>query len=619
MKYLLALLLASLLLSGCSADIPAPQASLPQESTDFQTASALEGLWDPGSPLEIQTEGAVRVYPLNNQDAYGLLALNESILVLSGTQTTTLTRLAGEELYPAASAELPVFLSAEDPSLQIWSSGMSYFDPQRQQTVLLDISLKEIRHLAAPEGLTGVPLLGEDQDTLYYCTDDAIRVWDMTTGIHRILRETDTSGLTLTGLYLQDSILLCHSAKGVQVIRALDGSIAWEGTELTLTGTSGTYYASLPAGVTQALVFGRVDDEPTALTPSDLYAQGTFFPRQDALVTVSTLSQTQIRLDYYALSSGHRVSCLPLNLSASPAAMAGTAEGWIYLLVEDPDYGCYAIYRWDPDSPAINDGNCYTGPYYTAAAPDYHGLLSCQAEAQRIGARFGINIHLWDETESVSPWDYTFQPEYMVPLLQQELDNLEQRLEAFPEGFLETTAGNFSSLNIYLVRSITGTAESGSLDRADGIQYFNATDACIALAVGKTSEKALYHELYHVMETQILNKSIALDQWDKLNPADFSYSYDYSANTSRDVGNFLDDDIRSFIDLYSMSFPKEDRARIFEYAMISGSESLFASSPLQYKLKQLCIGIREAYGLKKSPEEFPWEQYLIQSLAYTNR
>lgn len=57
-------------------------------------------------------------------------------------------------------------------------------------------------------------------------------------------------------------------------------------------------------------------------------------------------------------------------------------------------------------------------------------------------------------------------------------------------------------------------------------------------------------------------------------------------------------DTRSFVDTYSMSYPKEDRARIFEYAMTAGNEPLFAASPLQYKLKMLCQGIREAFGLK---------------------
>ena len=64
------------------------------------------------------------------------------------------------------------------------------------------------------------------------------------------------------------------------------------------------------------------------------------------------------------------------------------------------------------------------------------------------------------------------------------------------------------------------------------------------------------------------------------------------------------------MDTYSMSFPKEDRARILERAMEQGNEALFASPAMQAKLSCLCQAIREAYGLKKSPETFRWEQYL---------
>ena len=39
----------------------------------------------------------------------------------------------------------------------------------------------------------------------------------------------------------------------------------------------------------------------------------------------------------------------------------------------------------------------------------------------------------------------------------------------------------------------------------------------------------------------------------------------------------------------------------------------------KYKLKMLCQGIREAFGLKKSPENFLWEQYLNQPMAYTGK
>ena len=121
------------------------------------------------------------------------------------------------------------------------------------------------------------------------------------------------------------------------------------------------------------------------------------------------------------------------------------------------------------------------------------------------------------------------------------------------------------------------------------------------------------------METHILNESIAFDQWNALNPSGFEYDYDYQANAQRDAGVYLRGENKAFIDTYSMSFPKEDRARIMEYAMLPGNQELFRSEILQKKLLTLCQGIREAYGLKKSEEVFVWEQYLEKSLAYNSK
>ena len=119
-----------------------------------------------------------------------------------------------------------------------------------------------------------------------------------------------------------------------------------------------------------------------------------------------------------------------------------------------------------------------------------------------------------------------------------------------------------------------------------------------------------------MLETRALSRSIAYYRWDELNPKGFAYDYDYAANVQRDGGTYIaDDTTRCFIDTYSMSFPKEDRARIFEYACTEGNERYFISHTMQRKLRTLCEGIREAYGLEDHTESFLWEQYLESPLA----
>ena len=115
------------------------------------------------------------------------------------------------------------------------------------------------------------------------------------------------------------------------------------------------------------------------------------------------------------------------------------------------------------------------------------------------------------------------------------------------------------------------------------------------------------------METVVLTESSAYDRWDNLNPDDFAYDNDYVSNQSRDGSPWMKAGKEYFIDTYSMSFPKEDRARLFEYAMIPGHADLFRSPNLQRKLQQLCTGIREAFGLEDYAEPLPWEQYLSEN------
>ena len=117
-----------------------------------------------------------------------------------------------------------------------------------------------------------------------------------------------------------------------------------------------------------------------------------------------------------------------------------------------------------------------------------------------------------------------------------------------------------------------------------------------------------------MIDTQVISRTNAYDSWDNFNPSDFTYDNSYTANQNRDGSKYLTPGSEAFIDTYSMSFAKEDRARIMEYAMTPGHEALFRSSILQSKLKQICIGIREAFCLEAFPESFLWEQYLWEPL-----
>ena len=197
--------------------------------------------------------------------------------------------------------------------------------------------------------------------------------------------------------------------------------------------------------------------------------------------------------------------------------------------------------------------------------------------------------------------------------MKQELELLDLRLARYPETVLQQSISHFSGLTVCLVREILGTNSGDSLHSATGIQFFEEDHAYVVITTGRYSEQALYHELYHVMDTHILTESSGLDQWEALNPGGFSYHKGQPQEDDFDI--YLQGQTRAFVDRYSMSYPKEDRARILESAMLQGKDALFRSEYMQQKLTTLCLSIREAYRLKKTADVLPWEQYLVTPLT----
>jgi hypothetical protein len=182
---------------------------------------------------------------------------------------------------------------------------------------------------------------------------------------------------------------------------------------------------------------------------------------------------------------------------------------------------------------------------------------------------------------------------------------LTQALYAFPEGFFTQST---EKLQIALVQKIAGEPAWGTLAEADCVQFWNGKTPVVALTMGEDFERNFFHGVYLYMETRILSKSAALYEWFRINPSDFDYDNNYITNLERTDTAYIEGEKPYFIDLFSMSYAKEDRATIFEYACMPGNEEVFASKYMQKKLKTVCSGVREAFNLPDG--EYIWEQYL---------
>ena len=613
MKKALCLILLCLLLCGCETQ-RSPDSVLPTETEATEAADTEPmPLYVPGHPLEQSAPGALLVYPLRRQ-AHGLLAMGNRLIALCGSDGTELTLLTGEDMTVSATVRLPFHLDADDPSLQIGEDALSYFDPVRKETVVLSSTLKDVSRIAAPEGLVGRPILSADRNTLYYCTPTSIRAWNLETGIRRCVKELSYGVQELAGLHQTGAVLQCHiitdgesrtlflSSDTGRLLKEVSG-------EVTLTSQGNGYYAAVPDGAVSLQLFGQTEEDVRQLTPADIYADCYYLENQQRILAVSRLESCVV--DCYDLETGMRSASLNIEGDYSFVSAAACEADAVFLLLRDNN-GDGIVCRWDlyAEVSRTGDTRSYAGQRYRADSPDFAALAQCRTAAARLGEKYGIQVLVWRDPLSVAPWDYEFEPEYLAPVLQRELSELDQRLSCYPPEILEGIKSHFSDLTICLVRGIRGSARSGSLEEATGVQFFRDSNAYIAIVTGALGERALYHELYHVMETRLLTSSTAFDRWEQINPPGFSYDLDYTANAGRQAAEYLQPDSRSFIDTYSMSFPKEDRARIMECAMCAGNEDLFRSSTMQAKLRCLSQAIREAYGLEKAEQVFRWEQYL---------
>ena len=597
MNKLLPLILLCTLLCGCG-----------------QTDSSEE--IHPPLPTEVVSEdlskpeeygGRVQIVPLNLSEVQGLRVLEDNILLFSGGEDTTLTLLDGKTLEVRAALTLDFLLTGDDPSLVMHPGGrLSFFDPSRNETRLLDSTLQEITRIRAPGALSGCPILSAEETTLFYCTPSHVRAWALDSGVHRCIRET-ASPLELTGVHMDGTILQCRIAREAQTVflSAEDGKLLHRSSGLlSLSVHNRCYFAEIQAGSYSVPVFGSDPSFPMMLPPAEASDRTFFLPKRMAAVAAIS-SPDGTRLDYCRLSTGLLTHQITLPPSQQVIGVEQPQEDTLLFLVRDTAVAKVLLLFWDVRDCFAGTQTIRTIPYRTSDHPDTHGLARCAQTAAELGLRYGIRI-LLDTADTPFPSPVP-ETEHIVPILQQELASLERRLSQYPESLLRETADFFSSLTLCLVRSLPDTGKPAC---AQGTHFLDGRDAYLVIPMGTDCAQALYHQLFHLMEIRIFSKSKAFDRWESLNPAGFRYDYDYAANANRDSGVYLFEQNRVFVDTFSMSYPKEDRARIMESAMLPGNRPLFQPPAMQKKLQQLCDGIRDAYCLENWEDALPWEQYL---------
>ena len=617
MKRYLTVLLTALLLCGCAAEPQSENAipDSPQVQVTDPTAPAIQdGLYDPDSKLEAITNGALQVYPLNRSDAVEVVRMGEDLLLFSGENATTLTKLSSDSRYISAVANLNCMIRATDPAVKVSEKGVTYFDEATRELVFLDANLKEGTRFSTPADMVGSPALSANRKNLYYHTGTTLRAIELDSGMNVLIREMGLAVDKILALHCSDSIIACqvtdsYGTTSSLFLSAKTGETLWETpADLALTTHGVQYFARYMDGIYPEYLVGISGEQPQLLLYNGFTTTTHPVMEANGVMIQSISDQETTILEFCTLETSQRTSQLELPGLVEPASVTADHQGsGIWFLSYDEGYGGHILCHWELARSTIADERTYLSERYTPENPDWADLGYCQALAEEFLEKHGVSVLVgYDATWEASS-NLTLDPEYQTWTIYYALENLNKMLTIYPKDFLDQLAGPTGSpLQICLVRNFDSRNADEDLNCL--LYRDENADPYLFLALEENWEADFQHQLFHIIESYVIMNCPTYDSWNSLNPKNFKYTLQVLEEPTDALQPFLESG--AFINLYATSFPKEDRAMTFISALEEGNESIFESKVMQSKLKLLSTGIRKAFGYQKSDMVFLWEQYL---------
>lgn len=591
MKRFLLILLILLMLTGCAVDEPVQPTTLPAQPTEPA------GLYIANGATEQQTGGAIRAYMPEGNNYIGLVLMGEKPVLIS--DLSALTMLEGEKGVVKASLKAGESISVDNITFHVTDNGLSYYRASEREVVLLNDQLRQIAKGELPAEVETFPVVSVEKQEAYYCKGKEIRALNLQTGISRIVKTQVCQSVELIGGYFDAELLGLRVTDDQEKVSTIyisseSGQTVAENLELMDLRTWENVYMTLQKdGIVRQQLFGSRDGTPQNLDTAEVVQP--LFKMDGAISYVQ--EDNYLTLNYYDLTTGKQSASIRLLGLSEPIAIAGEGQ---YVWFLSSENGRQMLYRWDvTQSPSGNETD-YVFPLYTKENQDTAGLEACRDRAAKLQETYGVNILIGEAALEMSG-GYELEEEYQVHAINTVMDELEKTFQLFPDNFLSKSLKS-GQVCVAIVRSISGDKSMA--------HFYNAGNAYILLAVDGNLRQNFIHGFGYVMDSKVLGNSRDFDTWIKLNPKGFDYDYNYYEYTQKDDSDYLSGDTRAFVDAWSMTYPHEDRCRIFVAAMTPDNGEVFESETMQKKLKRVCEGIREAWDLEKSQERFLWEQYL---------
>lgn len=252
-------------------------------------------------------------------------------------------------------------------------------------------------------------------------------------------------------------------------------------------------------------------------------------------------------------------------------------------------------------------------------------LKPLKERADKMEEEYGVEVYIGEECGNYSG-GYSSAPYLGYENVEDALDKLEYALAKYPKGFFAQFNDSYTKgLHVYLAGELRGV-EDDVLDLAGGFKASENYKIVLYINCDFVDmiESTFHHELCHAIDEKICNADIERDNpllsdeiWDKFNPKEGMYTFTYDEYGFDGNHKYVYDlemyDSLSdvyFIDSYAMTYPTEDRARLFEAIMGEAYTYMeFEKTPnLQEKIEYFSECMRQTFDTT-GWEDVHWERF----------
>ena len=610
-------LVVLLLFAACSAPVPEPPVmeDLPEQQLPEETPPEEETPSEEETPPEEEAPPAVET-PMGSEilqqkpegealwkleNPYVQQGVQQQLLIFDG-QLLVFGQQYGEEGSAGASVALISLQTGETlhhralpdfdmGGVQLCDGGPAVYDWISGTVLFLDETL-QIVHRVDTGHTSGALAVSPDGERVYCVTAE--------TGIRVLDRQGQETGVLLehaAGLYGAEnsgkamSLTYTDRNTQLQVSAVLDleqGAVLNNPFEGVYYGTeyADALWLAAPYGEQGKYLIGR-GERPYCFYPEAKYTSAQLLTEPVRLLVKSYGMDGSTTMQLYAPDGAYLSQC---TVQGSQAGAAWSERDGGYFLTVTDETGHDMLLFWDLSVPT-GGTDLKLEPNFTQQPETGAVSQSLYDRASALGQQYGVQIRiaeqLAEEYGEFSAW-----PETDEATVTAGLDALEEALAALPANLIpQLPYGTVRTLEIHLTGGVYKTeqpAQVSGFDSFNGFTHTTATVTVIALDIARPGQlkQVFFHELGHAIDNKLafdakLREDALYNEqaWMALNPEGFVYAETYD---EMPMSYFSDGYEAWFLDLYSRTFAREDRARVLEYTFL-GSDWIFGTAQRQAK------------------------------------